>query len=154
MFSRLFILLIISSLLWGGLPSTALSQDDDSSNTGFAKPYDYERQAFGYDPEGIDYKENQAEDFQVVFVSAAPFAGAASFGLTGLASQLFRNRFDVDGDYLIPFIVGTLAGAAAIAAISVLSNKYPPPPASSFFSQASTPMPPLAFRMSVINAEF
>jgi len=154
MFSRATILLIALSLVWGGRPSFAISQAEDSSEGGFARPYVYERQAFGYDPEGVDYKENQAEDFQVVFVSSAPFAAATSFGLTGLVSQIFRNSFNVDGDYLIPFIVGTLAGATAIASISVLSNKYPPPPASSFFSQAPTSMPPLAFRMPVINAEF
>jgi hypothetical protein len=129
------------------------TNDEGVTEEGFAKPYEYERQAYGYDPEGIEYKENQPEDFQVIFISAAPFAAAASYGLTGLASQLFRNSFSIDGDYLIPFLVGTVAGATTVACISVLDNKYPaPPPVSSNFQAPS--LPPLAFNMTVLSTTF
>jgi hypothetical protein len=128
-------------------------QDEGVTEEGFAKPYEYERQAYGYDPEGIEYKENQPEDFQVIFISAAPFAAAASYGLTGLASQLFRNSFSVEGDYLIPFLVGTVAGATTVACISVLDNKYPaPPPVSGNFRVPG--LPPLAFNMTVLSTTF
>ena len=161
MFPRFFLsILIILSL---GTPSFAAvpaptatptaDSEDDQPPPKFAKPYEYEREAYGEDPEGIEYHENQAEDLQVVFVSALPFTAAASFGLTALASLVIRGRFTVDGDYLIPFIVGTFGGAAAVASVSVLTNKYPPP-AQTDSAEMASPMPPLAFRADFLTAQF
>lgn len=97
--------------------------------TGFEKPYQYERKAYGYDPEGVDYKENQPEDFQVVFITSLPFTAIASYGLTGLVSLAARGNFGVNDDYFIPFLVATGLGSTTIACVSVLSNPYPPPAA-------------------------
>jgi len=97
--------------------------------TGFEKPFEYERQAYGYDPEGVDYKENQSEDFQVIFITSLPFTALASYGLTGLTSLATRGTFDVNGDYFLPFLLGTGLGATTIACVSVLTNPYPPPAA-------------------------
>src|SRR5580700_7278932 len=63
------------------------SEEELSDQSGFVKPYEYEREALGYDPDGIIYRENQPEDFQVVFITSLPFVTLASFGLTGLASM-------------------------------------------------------------------
>lgn len=117
---------------------------------GFAKPYAYERQALGYDPEGVEYRQNQAEDFQVVFITSLPFTALASYGLTGLASLAFRNSFEVNGDYFIPFVAGALAGSTAVACVSVLTNKYPPPSASLPASPAGT----LVFSAPLVEARF
>src|SRR5208282_762487 len=70
------------------LPTSSSDNEVDvmTIQGGFAKPYEYERQAYGYDPDGIDYHENQSEDFQVVFITSAPFTAGASFLLTSLAS--------------------------------------------------------------------
>jgi hypothetical protein len=97
--------------------------------TGFEKPFGYERQAYGYDPEGVDYKENQPEDFQVIFITSLPFTALASYGLTGLVSLSTRGTFDVNGDYFLPFLIGTGVGSTTIACVSVLTNHYPPPAA-------------------------
>ena len=121
---------------------------------GFAKPYSYERQAYGYDPEGIEYKENQAEDFQVIFITSAPFTAGASFLLTSLASLATRNSFDVGGDYFWPFIGGAFLGATTIACVSTLTNKYPPPPASSEYSMAPTVKSARGFQVPVLSARF
>jgi len=160
--SLCFCFFLASYLGFGG--SAARAQTTPSSNSnlthdapvtdGFAKPYEFERQAYGYDPEGIEYKENQAEDFQVVFISSAPFAAAASYGLTGLVSLIVRNQFQINGDYFVPFVAGTVVGATAVAFISVLTNKYPPPPASSAYSEKETELPPLAFKITAWSAEF
>jgi hypothetical protein len=119
--------------------------------TGFEKPYAYERQANGYDPEGVDYKENQAEDFQVIFITSLPFTALASYGLTGLASLSTRGTFDVNGDFFLPFLIGTGLGSATIACVSVLSNPYPAP-------VAWDPHPPglnrLALQMPVATLRF
>src|SRR6185369_1556716 len=85
-------------------PLAAFAEVDEEAPTGIAKPYAYERQAYGYDPEGIDYKENQPEDFHVIFITSAPFSALASFGLTGLVSLVARHSFSVDGDYFLPFL--------------------------------------------------
>lgn len=121
---------------------------------GFAKPYEYERQAYGYDPEGIQYKENQSEDFQVVFITSAPFTAGASFLLTSLVSLATRNTFDVSGDYFWPFIGGTFVGCTTIACVSTLTNKYPPPPASAEYSLAPLPKPNQAFQLPLVTARF
>jgi hypothetical protein len=134
------------------------SSDDEldvmSLSGGFAKPYQYERQAYGYDPDGIEYHENQSEDFQVIFITSAPFAAGASFLLTSLASLVTRNSFDVGGDYFWAFLGGTAVGATSIACISTLTNKYPPPPASSEYSQGPQLPPSVALKVPVLTAQF
>lgn len=135
-----------------GIPSPELEKP--SSTTGIEKPYEYERQAYGYDPEGFEYKENQAEDFQVVFISSAPFTALASYGLTGLASLAFTGNFGVGGDYFLPFLAGAFIGSTTIACVSVLTNKYPPPPASFTVADSKPPLPPELVRINLISAEF
>jgi hypothetical protein len=125
----------------------------DTSNLGFAKPYEYERQAYGYDPDGVQYRENQAEDFQVVFITSAPFAALASLGLTGLASTLIEGKFDISGGYFIPFIAGTVVGATTVACVSVLTNPYPPPDEEPVLSSASGPRR-FAFALPLVTAQF
>ncbi len=125
----------------------------DTADLGFTKPYEYERQAYGYDPDGVQYKENQAEDFQVVFITSAPFAALASLGLTGLASTLIEGKFDINGVYLIPFIAGTLAGSTAVACVSVLTNPYPPPDEEPVLSSASGPRR-FALALPLVTAQF
>jgi hypothetical protein len=109
-----------------GVPAS--DEEEASGTTGIEKPYEYERQAYGYDPEGIEYKQNQPEDFQVVFISSVPFATLASYGITGLASLAFTGNFGVGGDYFLPFLAGAFIGSTTIACVSVLTNKYPAPP--------------------------
>lgn len=127
----------LSALLmaWPSLAFAQMSIPPDDANpnlpqlTGFEKPYEYERQANGYDPEGVEYKENQSEDFQVVFITSLPFTALASYGLTGLASLATRGTFDVNGDYFLPFLIGTGVWSTTIACVSVLTNPYPAPSA-------------------------
>jgi hypothetical protein len=143
-------------------PSTGLAQvsipdqdtrSDNSDNGGFAKPYEYERQAYGYDPEGVEYKENQAEDFQVVFISSLPFTALASFGITGLASLATRGSFSVGDDYFLPFVIGTGAASTTIACVSVLTNKYPPPGSSTVVETLPGPKA-LAFNLPLVTLKF
>jgi hypothetical protein len=142
---------------WGlaqsSTPSSVSNQGDEPVTGGFVKPYEYERQAYGYDPEGVEYKENQAEDFQVVFISSMPFTALASFGLTGLVSLTTRNSFDVGGDYFYAFLGGILVGSTTIACVSTLTNKYPPPP-SPFHVEGKTALPPLICQVPLITARF
>jgi hypothetical protein len=98
---------------------------------GYGNPADHERQAQGFDAQGYRYKPDQAEDFQIILITSAPFTALASYGLTGLVSLALRDTFSVDGDYLIPFIVGTVAGSVTVASVSVLTNKYPAPTSAS-----------------------
>ena len=128
-------------------------QDDEIPQGGFAKPYEFERQAYGYDPEGFDYKENQAEDFTVIFITSAPFTAMASFGITGFVSLLSRNSFDVGGDYFLPFLGGILAGSTTIACVSVLTNPYPPPSKASYVDEKPG-LGPLVWRVPLITARF
>jgi hypothetical protein len=158
MFSRLFTPLLLALLFGIGLPSIckaqALSDEDDLNIVGgFAKPYEYERQAFGYDPEGVEYKENQAEDFQVIFITAAPFATLASFGIYGTISLFSEGNFGVGGNYFLPFIGTAIAGSTAIACISVLSNSYPPPHQTALLENQNQPKA-LAFQVPLITARF
>jgi hypothetical protein len=152
--------LLIALLLLGSVPALYAQSFiptpppvKDTSDLGFAKPYEYERQAYGYDPEGVQYKENQVEDFQVVFITSAPFAALASLGLTGLASTLIEGKFDINGRYFVPFIVGTVAGSAAVACVSVLTNSYPPPDEEPVLSSASGPRR-FAFALPLVSAQF
>lgn len=155
-----FVLLV----LLGTLPAVGWSQvsipgedtnpmDEILSQSGFAKPYEYERQAYGYDPEGVEYHENQSEDFQVIFISSAPFAAGASFLLTGLFSLATTGNFQVGGNYFLPFLGLTLTGTTTIACVSVLTNKYPPPGTITFVD-GSAAHRPLAFNVPLITARF
>ena len=156
-----FLAILVSILLLGlsgfspiwAQTDTSAQKKETSTDTGFEKPYEYERKAYGYDPEGVGYHENQAEDFQVIFITSMPFTALASYGLTGLASLAFRNSFDVQGDYLIPFIAGTLAGSTAVACFSVLTNKYPPP-ASPTYTENTMEQQPLALKLPLVEARF
>src|SRR5258708_2490575 len=99
--------------------------DNEAVTGGFDKPYEYERQAYGYDPEGVQYKENQAEDFQVVFISSLPFTAGASFLITSVISLVTVNNFGVGGDFFLPFLGGAFVSSTTIACVSTLTNKYP-----------------------------
>lgn len=158
MFSRIFTLLLLALLLGVSLPSIckaqALSDEDDVNITGgFAKPYEYERQAYGYDPEGVEYKENKVEDFQVIFITATPFTALASFGLFGTISLFTQGSFGLGNTYFIPFICTSLAGSTAIACISVLPNSYPPPHQINFSDNQIQPKA-LAFQVPLVTAHF
>lgn len=167
MFPRILTLSLILTLAGAGfspvwaddqqdLPASPSDNDVDvmTIQGGFAKPYEYERQAYGYDPDGIDYHENQSEDFQVVFITSAPFAAGASFLLTSLVSLATRNTFDVGGNYFWIFLGGTAVGATTIACVSTLTNNYPPPPASSEYSLAPQVQGPIAFKAPILTARF
>jgi hypothetical protein len=125
-----------------------------ADSTGFAKPYEFERQAYGYDPEGVEYRENQAEDFQVIFITAAPFAALASFALTGLASTLIQGSFGISGNYFYVFLGGTALGATGAACLSVLTNPYPPPDESPILAQATGGPRQLALSLPLLTAQF
>jgi hypothetical protein len=135
-----------------GVPSSDLGEP--VTTTAVEKPYEYERQAYGYDPEGFEYKENQVEDFQVVFISSAPFTALASYGLTGLASLAFTGKFGVEGDYFLPFLTAAFIGSTTIACVSVLTNKYPPPPRSFVVYESKPALPPEIVRLTLISTEF
>ena len=125
--------------------------DDTFSEGGFAKPYEYERKAYGYDPSGVTYHENQSEDFQVIFITSLPFTAGASFLLTGLASTALTGNFQVGGDYFLPFLGLTFLGSTTVACVSVLTNKYPPPDA--FTEEPNRPRR-LALEVPLITAKF
>lgn len=135
------------------LPSSATGSGDEGVTGGFAKPYEYERQAYGYDPEGVQYKENQAEDFQVVFVTSLPFTAGASFLITSTVSLATVNNFGVGGDFFLPFLAGAFVGSTTIACISTLTNKYPPP-GSYADLEPSGGSRPLAFKLPLLMAKF
>ncbi len=163
MFSRLFPLLLIVLLLGICLPShvhaddwgTTTTTDDEDENIkgGFAPPYEYERQAYGYDPEGVTYKENQAEDFQVIFITSTPFTAMASFVIYGTVSLVNDGTFGIGGDLFLPFVGTALAGSTAIACISVFSNSYPPPNQISQLGNPNQSMA-FAFQIPLVTAKF
>lgn len=128
-------------------------EEELSDQNGFAKPYDYERQALGYDPEGIIYHENQPEDFQVVFITALPFSALASFGVVGLTSAITTGQFAVSGGFFWPFIGGMFLGATTVACVSVLSNPYPPPETNSIVELPHNSQS-FAFMLPLMNAHF
>lgn len=127
-------------------------QDDPNEVGGYAKPYEYERQANGYDPEGFEYKENQIEDFQVVFITSTPFTAFASFGIYATFSLATQGAFIV-GDNFVPFVITALAGSTVIACVSVLSNDYPPPNTNSFVDVPNQGKK-LAFEVPLVTAKF
>jgi len=155
--------LLIALLLLGWVPALRAQSfiptpppvtGTPADGSGFAKPYEFERQAYGYDPEGVEYKENQPEDFQVVFITAVPFAALASFCVTGLASELFQGSFGISGDYFYVFLGGTAVGATTVAALSVLTNPYPPPEESPILSQGPGGRARLALDVPLLTAKF
>jgi hypothetical protein len=129
------------------------SEEELSDQNGFVKPYEYEREALGYDPDGIIYRENQPEDFQVVFITSLPFVTLASFGLTGLTSMVTTGQFSVGGNFFLPFLGGVALGATAVASISVLSNPYPPPESNSIVELPGIRRS-LAFSLPLMTARF
>lgn len=127
---------LLMALFFMFAPALSLAKDepkegDEAPVTGYEKPYAGEREALGFDPEGIEYKQNRVEDFQVVLVSAAPWAAIFSYGTTALVSKANRGTFKVDGSYSKFFLYGTVAGAALIATVSVVGPKYQPAPGAS-----------------------
>jgi hypothetical protein len=160
-FLRFFILWLALS---GALPVSVWAQlsipaqdtnpmDEVLGQSGFAKPYEYERQAYGYDPEGVEYHENQSEDFQVIFITSAPFAAGASFLVTGMVSLATSGSFQVGGNYFLPFLGLTLAGTTTVACVSVLTNPYPPP-GSTTIVDGHSGQRILAFNVPLITAKF
>jgi len=156
---RWILRLLIAVVLGVGsvLPVLAEEKDptsaEETSSTGFEKPYVGERESLGYDPEGIEYKQNRVEDFQVLLISSAPFAAMFSYVVTGLVSKLERGTFKVDGPYSRAFLIGTVAGAATIATVSVIGPRYTPPP------EAALPSPPRTlvhsgWRVPLVEARF
>lgn len=148
--------LVPGSLGWcqdNAKPASDEDLDYTTLQGGFVKPYEYERQAYGYDPEGVIYEENQAEDFQVVFISSVPFTAAASYILTGLVSLATRGSFDVGGNYFFPFIGGMAVGSTTIACVSTLTNKYPPP-GSTTYVETQPPPSSLVFKIPLVTANF
>ncbi|HXL73043.1 MAG TPA: hypothetical protein VN963_05390 [bacterium] len=129
------------------------SEEELSDQNAFVKPYEYERQALGYDPDGIIYRENQPEDFQVVFITSLPFAALASFGLTGLTSMIVQGQFSVGGSFFLPFLGGMAIGATTVACVSVLSNPYPPPDTNSIVELPNAQRS-LAFLLPLMTARF
>ncbi len=161
MFTRIFLILIFLGLVSSFAKVEAQTnsskpfQDvsDEPVTGGFEKPYEYERQAYGYDPEGVQYKENQGEDFQVIFISALPFTAGASFLITSTISLVAVNNFGVGGDFFLPFMASTVVGATTIACVSTLTNRYPPP-ASQSYVESQPMLRPLAFNVPIITAKF
>lgn len=164
MINRNLISLVLFSLFLSVHPTRGWAQlalpadnssiyDDTEINGGFAKPYTYERKAYGYDPEGVDYHESQSEDFQVIFISSMPFTAGASFLLTGLTSLALDGNFQVGGDYFLPFLGGTFVGATTIACVSVLTNPYPPPGAITYLG-GPAPSRSFVFSVPLITAKF
>jgi hypothetical protein len=129
------------------------SEEELSDQNAFVKPYEYERQALGYDPDGIIYRENQPEDFQVIFITSLPFVTLASFGLTGLTSLVLEGRFSVGGNFFLPFLGGMALGATTVACVSVLSNSYPPPETNSIVELPNAQRS-LAFSVPLMTAHF
>lgn len=129
------------------------AEEEISDQSAFVKPYEYERQALGYDPDGIIYRENQPEDFQVVFITSLPFAALASFTLTGLTSLALEGQFSVGGNFFLPFLGGMAVGATTVACISVLSNPYPPPDTNSVVELPNAQRS-LAFLLPLMTARF
>ncbi|HTC19999.1 MAG TPA: hypothetical protein VK859_04075 [bacterium] len=156
-FLSVFVLVLLrpsQGLAQLSIPDDSSNPSNDTQNSGgFAKPYEYERQAYGYDPEGVDYKENQPEDFQVIFITSLPFTTLASFGITGLVSLAAQGQFGVGGNYFIPFVVSATLGATTVACVSVLTNKYPPPESSTYVESPSAPQP-LAFKVPILTMRF
>lgn len=152
----LFILGLVLKPSFAWAQDKAQPDDDIDYSTlsgGFVKPYEYERQAYGYDPEGVEYKENQAEDFQVIFITSVPFTAGASYILTSLVSLATRGSFDVSGNYFLPFIGGIAVGSTTIACVSTLTNKYPPP-GSTTYVETQPPPSSLAFKVPLVSARF
>ncbi len=162
MFLRLSILFFIATLAlvpaagWAQLAIPAEGAnplDETLGQSGFAKPFEYERQAYGYDPEGLEYKENQLEDFQVIFFSSAPFAAGASFLLTAAASLALTGNFQVGGNYFWAFLGLAFAGTTTISCVSVLTNPYPPPGTTTYVQNPDASRE-VAFQLPLLTAKF
>ncbi len=121
-----FLLLLSTPLAWAEEEGSS-GRDLSAEETGFEKPEAAERAAYGYDPLGVEYRQNRIEDFQVIFVEAAPFAGLLSFGLAALASYVGQGRVQLKGAYLGGAVLGTAALSTAVALVSVSGKPYPPP---------------------------
>lgn len=153
LFILLFLGLALHSTAWAQSATPASTDSDEGVTGGFAKPYEYERQAYGYDPEGVQYKENQAEDFQVDFITSLPFTAGASFLITSTVSLLTTNNFGVGGDFFLPFLGGAFVGSTTIACVSTLTNHYPPPDSYAALGPSGGSRV-LAFKLPLLMAKF
>jgi hypothetical protein len=121
------------------------------SNPGYEKPENAEREFYGYDPEGLEYRENRTEDFQVIFIETAPFAALLSFGTSALVSVASRGKVSVNGGYLAGAVVSTLVISGTVAYVSVKGKPYPPPASLSMDPPVSSA---LAFRFPLVQMRF
>jgi len=119
---------------------------------GFEKPAAEERIAYGFDPAGIEYRENKTEDFQIFFVESAPFAGALSYGGAVLTSLARRGTSKVNRGYFIGFIVSTLVLSTLSATYSISGKRYVKPAPQAALSDSA--LPPLAFEASLVQMTF
>ncbi|GEM_PF-3022777 len=119
---------------------------------GFEKPAAEERIAYGFDPEGIEYRENKTEDFQIFFIESAPFAGALSYGGAALTSLAIRGTGKINKGYFIGFIVSTLVLSTLSATYSVSGKRYVKPAPQASLSESA--LPPLAFEASLVQMTF
>jgi len=119
----LAVLFFAPTLLWAEPTATP------TPATVYEKPAAAEREANGFDPEGVDYHQNKIEDFQIVFVETAPFAAILSYGLTSLVSYATRRTIKMDKKTFPFFIGGTGLMAAGAAYYSVSGPAYSPKPA-------------------------
>jgi hypothetical protein len=94
--------------------------------TVYEKPAVAEREANGFDPEGVEYHQNRLEDFQIVFVESAPFAALLCYGLTTLISYAGRGKAKMDKKTFPFFIGGTVLLASGAAYYSVSGKAYSP----------------------------
>jgi hypothetical protein len=118
--------LLMAILLFLPVLSRAETSTDASDAIVYEKPLAAEREANGYDPEGVEYKQNRLEDFQVVFVETAPFAFLLSYGLTALASYAINGSAKMDKHNTPYLAAGTLLLAGGAAYLSVSGKPYDP----------------------------
>jgi hypothetical protein len=116
----LAVLLTAPAVLWAEPTPTP------TPDLGFEKPLSAEREANGFDPEGMEYRQNRLEDFQIIFIETAPFAALVSYGLTALVSYSNRRTAKLDKTYFACFIGGTVLLSAGAAYYAVSGKPYPP----------------------------
>jgi len=106
-----------------------------TATTVYEKPAAAEREANGFDPEGVEYHQNKLEDFQIVFVETAPFAALVSYGLTTLISFASTKSAKMNKKDMPFFIGGTVLLSGGAAYYSVSGKPYP-------MKEAETPLLP------------
>jgi hypothetical protein len=148
------LLFMVASPLWAQFASDPVptsTPQPSSSSSGYEKPAAAEREFFGYDPEGVEYRENRVEDFQVIFIETAPFAALLSFGTSALVSVISRGKVSVSGGYLVGATMGTVLLSGTVAYVSIKGKPYPPP--DSLAMDSPQPLR-LAFRVPLVQMRF